>query len=693
MDNSKIKILFLTSEPTDKSRLRIGQELRDIQERLQLSMNRSCFSLEYRMSVRPVDISQALFDIEPDIVHFSGHGIDTDQLCFEDDNGNSHPISPKALSSIFEIFADKISCVLLNACYSEQQAMAISKHVNYVIGMSQAISDKAAITFAIGFYKAILANRSLEDAFKSGCADLQIHNIPEDLTPILIKKYKNKTDCKIEAAFKLPDNLPAIRNWVGRAQEIECLKNIIFDNNTRAIEITGSALGVIGSPGIGKTFLASKIVRLLHEQKTPFLVSAWVSLRPDIATKKPPSFHSIINSLLVVLSKGEITPEKISNENFYEKTDRLIAHLKHTPCFVVIDNVESVLITGKAPKAGYFSQECKNYAYLFKSMIGIDHQSKILFTSRETIAELSNQIYKPMKLLGLNYEDSIELLKRYNLNGTDEELGKLAKFYKGHPKALELVSSLIIDIYDGMVISFLKDRKYLLTGDIDILLDEIFDRMSSKELECLCGISVYKTDVYPMGIGSISAQMPDTDEFELKEHIVRALERRQLLSYDVELSAYYLHPFIQEKAYRLLKYDEERLKIAHNRAYNYFVNIELKPKTRWNGISDVSTLICAHYHACCIGNWDNADKVIEPFRFKYLYQWGEYHLMLELMLQLIPDNWKEGCQKLSSERNHARNLCQIGVAYYNLVDYQRAKDFYNKALFFSRKLNAMARRK
>lgn len=71
MNNSyPIKILFLTSDPTNASRLRLGQELRDIQQRLQLAKYRDKFLLETRLSVRPSDISQAILDIEPQIVSF-----------------------------------------------------------------------------------------------------------------------------------------------------------------------------------------------------------------------------------------------------------------------------------------------------------------------------------------------------------------------------------------------------------------------------------------------------------------------------------------------------------------------------------------------------------------------------------------------------------------------------------------------
>ncbi|MHC5763879.1 MAG: CHAT domain-containing protein, partial [Nostoc sp.] len=67
-------ILFLASEPSNTARLRVGQELRDIQEKLQLARMREQYSLVQRTAVRPHDITQAILDIEPSIIHFSGHG-------------------------------------------------------------------------------------------------------------------------------------------------------------------------------------------------------------------------------------------------------------------------------------------------------------------------------------------------------------------------------------------------------------------------------------------------------------------------------------------------------------------------------------------------------------------------------------------------------------------------------------------
>jgi hypothetical protein len=182
------EILFLAADPTDATRLRLGEELRAIQQNLQLAKLRDLFTLNQRMSVRPADLSQTLLDLKPEVVHFSGHGMSTGELCFEDEIGKTHPIHPDALADLFEQFTDHIKCVVFNACYSEYQAKAIIKHIDYVVGMNKAIGDKAAIAFSIGFYQALGAGRSIEDAFHLGCVQIRLKGIAEHLTPILVKK-------------------------------------------------------------------------------------------------------------------------------------------------------------------------------------------------------------------------------------------------------------------------------------------------------------------------------------------------------------------------------------------------------------------------------------------------------------------------------------------------------------------------
>ncbi|MBU7582287.1 MAG: CHAT domain-containing protein [Nostoc sp. TH1S01] len=184
----KIRILFLSSDPSDAGRLRLGQELRDIREKIQLSKQRDMLDLLPRESVRPGDITQAIHDIEPQIVHFSGHGMMTGELCVENSTGNVQPVAPSALKNLFKLVSTQVKCVVLNACYSEKQAEAIAEHIPYVIGMNQAIGDGAAIAFSVGFYKALGAGRSVTDAYQFACVEIQLEGIPEHLTPVLCSK-------------------------------------------------------------------------------------------------------------------------------------------------------------------------------------------------------------------------------------------------------------------------------------------------------------------------------------------------------------------------------------------------------------------------------------------------------------------------------------------------------------------------
>jgi hypothetical protein len=196
INESKSRILFLSADPSNESRLRLGEEMREISTNLQLSQLRDNFTLETMTSVRPVDLSQAMLDKKPNIVHFSGHGTIHGALCFENNQGITQAIEPQALQALFELFSDHVSCVLLNACYSEKQAEAIAQNIPFVIGMNGAIGDRAAIAFAVGFYQAIGAGMTIEKAYHMGKVQIMLNGIPEHLTPKLIsnKQIADKND-------------------------------------------------------------------------------------------------------------------------------------------------------------------------------------------------------------------------------------------------------------------------------------------------------------------------------------------------------------------------------------------------------------------------------------------------------------------------------------------------------------------
>jgi hypothetical protein len=181
-----IKILFLAAQPNDAGRLRLDEEFHDIDRMLRVGTQRDSFQLVSQFAVRPGELQEALLRHRPHIVHFAGHGTDADEIVLIDDSGASRPVPKDGLARLFEILKDNIRIVLMNACYSKPQAEAISRTVDYAIGTSKAVDDRAAIAFSAGFYQALSFGRSVRQAFELGKNNMELLQHPGSDAPALL---------------------------------------------------------------------------------------------------------------------------------------------------------------------------------------------------------------------------------------------------------------------------------------------------------------------------------------------------------------------------------------------------------------------------------------------------------------------------------------------------------------------------
>lgn len=186
MRREAVKILYLAANPKDTSSLRLDAEIRGIKQALLQAEFRDEFHIEQEWAVRVADLQSCLLRHKPDIVHFSGHGSAAGEILLENAVGNSQAVSVHALEQLFSVFKDGIRCVVLNACYSTPQAQAIAKNVDCVVGMSKAIGDEAAISFAIAFYQALAFGKDVKTAFDSGCVEIDLEGLNEQDTPKLL---------------------------------------------------------------------------------------------------------------------------------------------------------------------------------------------------------------------------------------------------------------------------------------------------------------------------------------------------------------------------------------------------------------------------------------------------------------------------------------------------------------------------
>lgn len=185
---SPIKILFLGSDPENILKGQVTQELRNIKETIQSAKNRENIILQSWEAIRLKDITRAILDTGPTIVHFSGHSNSKGELCFEDEFGGASFVSTDELKGVFR--SNKIKCVFLNTAHSDIQAKIISKHADYIVGVRNNANPIVSTLFSTGFYKALSRGKSYEESYVSALIELPLSMLKIMEYPMTVI-YKN----------------------------------------------------------------------------------------------------------------------------------------------------------------------------------------------------------------------------------------------------------------------------------------------------------------------------------------------------------------------------------------------------------------------------------------------------------------------------------------------------------------------
>lgn len=184
-DGKPNTILFLASNPTT-DRLALDEEARDIEQKIRASQHRDSLFLKTRWAVRTDDLLQALNQDRPTVVHFSGHGSGTSGIVLHAEAGGLQLVGAAALEHLFRTLKDDIRLVVLNACYSVEQATALVRVIDCVVGMNDSVGDDAARTFSASFYRALGFGRNVRNAFDQGVAAIKLDGLHDDNVPVLL---------------------------------------------------------------------------------------------------------------------------------------------------------------------------------------------------------------------------------------------------------------------------------------------------------------------------------------------------------------------------------------------------------------------------------------------------------------------------------------------------------------------------
>ena len=165
LEELSMRILFLAANPKTTSHIDLEEELRSLQTELRGVKYRDQILLTAQHAVRPDDLVRYVRSERPTVVHFSGHGSGRGIVVRNDEGGHTE-VTGDGLQRFF--LNRGVQLVVLNACYSREQAKLLPNAVAAVVGTTDAEGDVAARRFTVAFYRALGEGYSIREAFRDG---------------------------------------------------------------------------------------------------------------------------------------------------------------------------------------------------------------------------------------------------------------------------------------------------------------------------------------------------------------------------------------------------------------------------------------------------------------------------------------------------------------------------------------------
>jgi WD40 repeat protein/transcriptional regulator with XRE-family HTH domain len=302
---------------------------------------------------------------------------------------------------------------------------------------------------------------------------------------------------------------PHVEQLYGRDKELLTVEQWIVDNSCRIVALLG-----IG--GIGKTSLA---MAATSHMKEAFAFVFWRSLQ------NAPLLKHILRDCIHLISLQRRTDLPESED---DQITLLLQYFREHRCLLVLDNVETVLQSGKG--TGSYREGYEGYGRLVRRIGEAKHQSCLLLTSREKPDEVAffEGSFSPVRshtLEGLTSADGRAILRDKGLYGEEQDWEALVNHYGGNPLSLKLVSQFIREIFDGNIAGFLADGEMLLS-DVYAVLDQQFERLSTLEQEIIYWLAIERE---PVSLKMIQSNMVRPVVTRMLQEALRSLRRRDFI--------------------------------------------------------------------------------------------------------------------------------------------------------------------
>lgn len=286
--------------------------------------------------------------------------------------------------------------VLLRPCLFESN----------ILGSFQAVPRDAKFittqsSIDLGFLEAIKEIKSILEFFKP------VKRLLSDETPL----KKELTLCDLP---------PDIDKWVGRQEELNILNKRLF----KVVFITGFG-------GQGKSSLAARYI--LDQEKSDYWdYWDWRDFREEDNMLRTKLFD-----IMKRFSDRDYSQIYLNDSTYDEFIELFFKAIEDKKIILVFDNIDSYIDYEKfVPTEGI--------SRLVYHALNRKHECKFIFTCRPFIKQADVGFYQ-IGLKGLKYENTVELLDKYQINlkkeMRDELYSELHQITNGHPMWLNILGA------------------------------------------------------------------------------------------------------------------------------------------------------------------------------------------------------------------------------------------------------------
>ncbi|MBD6621125.1 ATP-binding protein [Komarekiella sp. 'clone 1'] len=286
-----------------------------------------------------------------------------------------------------------------------------------------------------------------------------------------------------EIAYIWEDQLPSTSSFYGRIEELSYLKELVVKNR---------CISLIGSPGIGKTALAAKLVaELSKESPSRFNCLVWKSVA------HAPLLQDLIVDLIELTSNSE--PELKLPKYTQALISVLINQLQSQRCLVILDESEDLFQISN-------SEQASEYKVFFRRLIEEQHQSCFLLTSRIWPSEFdvfieADRPIQYLRLEGLDTEAAMQFLSEQGLTGQKKCCEELIETYRGNPAEMKAVVNRIHHFFASSTEVFFENKTTFVSNRFKEMLNNMFGQVLSDFQQ---QIMIYIAEKETLNLTSIS---------------------------------------------------------------------------------------------------------------------------------------------------------------------------------------------